>query len=67
MSYHLDPDNDPNEAYAVIPMPPQPRGPPEWTVTRNGVPVRHCPPHAHDLAERFASDSVSRQQLTSKK
>jgi hypothetical protein len=68
MSYHLDPDNDPNEAYAVIPMPPELRGPPEWwTVTRNGVPVRHYPPQAHDLAERFATDPAYRRQLANKK
>jgi hypothetical protein len=53
MSYHLDPDNDPNEAYALIPMPPELRGPPEWwAMTRNGVPLRHCPPQVHDLAEQ---------------
>jgi hypothetical protein len=26
MSYHLDSDNDPSEAYAVIPMPAELRG-----------------------------------------
>jgi hypothetical protein len=49
-------------------MPPELRGPPEWwTVTRNGVPVRHYPPQAHDLAERFATDPAYRQQLANKK
>jgi hypothetical protein len=38
-----------------------------WTVTRNGVPVRHYPPQAHDLAERFATDPAYRQQLANKK
>ena len=38
-----------------------------WTVTRNGVPVRHYPPKDRDLAERFATDPAYRQQLTNKK
>jgi len=68
MSYHPDPNNDPNEAYAVIPMPAELRGPADWwTVTHNGVPVRHYPPQAHDLAERFATDPAYRQALANKK
>jgi hypothetical protein len=66
MSYRPDPDNDLNEAYAVIPMPAELRGPADWwTVTRTGVPVRHYSPQAHDLAMRFATDPTYRQQLAS--
>ena len=66
MSYRPDPDNDLNEAYAVIPMPEELRGPADWwTVTRTGVPVRHYSPQAHDLAMRFATDPAYRQQLAS--
>ena len=66
MSYRPDPDNDPNEAYAVIPMPAELRGADDWwagwwTVTCNGVPVRHYPQQARDLAERFATDPAYRQ------
>jgi hypothetical protein len=41
MSFRPDPANDPNDAYAVIPMPAKLRGPPTdwWAVTHNGVPV----------------------------
>ena len=64
MSYHLDPDNGPGEAYAVILMPAELRGTSDywtgwWTVTRNGVPVRHYPPKDRDLAERFARSRLS--------
>ena len=31
-----------------------------WTVTHNGVPVRHCPPKDRDLTERFATDPAYR-------
>ena len=58
-------DNDPNGAYTVIPMPANLRGTSDywagwWTVTRNGVPVRHYPPKDYDLAERFAADPAYR-------
>jgi hypothetical protein len=38
-------DDDPNEAYEVVPIEPGPNGPPKgwWTVKRNGLPVRHFP------------------------
>ena len=67
-----NPDNDSNEAYTVIPMPAELRGTSDywigwWTVTRNGVPVRHYPPKDYGLAERFATDSAYRQQLANKK
>ena len=68
MSYHLDPDNDRNEAYAVIPMPAELGGPTDWwTVTAHGVPVWHFPPDKRDLAGRFATDPAYRQQCTNKK
>jgi hypothetical protein len=37
--------DDPNEAYEVVPIAQMGRGPPDswWTVTRNGIPVRHFP------------------------
>ena len=36
-------DDDPNEAYEVVPIEPGPHGPPKgwWTVKRNGTPVKH--------------------------
>jgi hypothetical protein len=38
-------DDDPNEAYEVVPIEPGPHGPPKgwWTVKRNGLPVGHFP------------------------
>lgn len=38
-SMPIDPDNDPNEAYEVVPMKPEPHGPPAdwWTLTCNGI------------------------------
>ena len=38
-------DDDPNEAYEVVPIGPGPHGLPKgwWTVKRNGLPVRHFP------------------------
>jgi hypothetical protein len=52
------PDNDPNEAYEVIPMPIQPHGPRDgwWTVICNGIPVHHFAPERRDLAERYQRD-----------
>ena len=39
----VDRDPDPNEAHEIVPMKPEPHGPPGdwWTVTRNGIPDRH--------------------------
>ena len=50
------PDDDPNEAYEVVPIEPGPHGPPHtwWTVKRNGIPVRHF--SGKETAERFATD-----------
>jgi hypothetical protein len=58
-------DADPNEAYEVIPMPDHPRGPRGgwWTVTCNGVPVRHFSPERRDLADRYATDPAYRASL----
>jgi hypothetical protein len=38
-------DDDPNEAYEVVPIEQGPHGPPKgwWTVKRNGLPVKHFP------------------------
>jgi hypothetical protein len=49
-------DDDPNEAYEVVPIEPGPHGPPKgwWTVKRNGLPVRHFP--GKEKAERYATD-----------
>ena len=68
MSYHPDPANDPNDAYAVIPMPAKLRGPPTgwWTVTHNGVPLWYFPSDKRDLAERFATDPAYRFEFVSK-
>lgn len=55
-------DEDPNEAYEVIPMPEKPHGPRGWwTVTCNGIPVSHC--SSRDIAERFATDPEHRAKL----
>ena len=67
MSYHPDPANDPNEAYAVIQTPAL-RGPVDWwTVTFHGESVRRYPPDKRDLAKRFANDPAYRQRCTNKK
>jgi hypothetical protein len=48
------PGNDPNAAYDAIPT----RG---WTVTSNGIPVRHFVNKAN--AERYATDAEYRASL----
>jgi hypothetical protein len=57
------PDDDPNEAYEVVPIEPGPHGPPHtwWTVKRNGIPVRHF--SGKETAERFATDREYRASL----
>jgi hypothetical protein len=49
-------DDDPNEAYEVVPIEPGPHGPHRtwWTVKRNGLPVRHFP--GKEKAELCATD-----------
>ena len=69
MTFKPDPKNDPNEAYAVIPMPARLRGPPtdRWAVTHNGIPVWFFPSNRRGLAERFATDPAFRLEFVSKK
>jgi hypothetical protein len=57
-------DDDPNEAYVVVPVEP---GPPKgwWTVKRNGIAVRHFP--GKEKAERFATDPEYRANLVTVK
>ena len=50
-------DYDPNEAYDIISMPEDVRGPKGWlTITYKGVPIRHYAPWARHLAEQFVSN-----------
>jgi hypothetical protein len=53
-----DHDPDPNEAYDVVPMKPEPHGPPGdwWTVRWNGIPDRNFSASRKAEAERYASD-----------
>lgn len=56
--------DDPNEAYDIVPMKEEPRGPSGWwTVTCNGIPVRHFGPDKRDTAERYATDPELRRQI----
>ena len=56
-------DDDPNEAYEVVPIEPASRGPPNgwWTVKRNGLPVKHFP--GREKAQRYATDREYRASL----
>jgi hypothetical protein len=56
-------DDDPNEAYEVVPTESGPHCPPKgwWTVKRNGLPVRHFP--GKEKAERYATDPEYRASL----
>ena len=60
-------DDDSNEAYAVVPIEPGPRGPLKgwWTVKRNGTPVRHFP--GKEKAQRYATDPEYRASLITTK
>ena len=60
-------DDDPNEAYEVVPIEPGPHGLPGgwWTVKRNGLPVRHFP--GKENAQRFATDPEYRASLAAGK
>jgi hypothetical protein len=55
--------NDPNEAYEVVPIEPGPHGPPKgwWTVKRNGLRVKHFP--GKEKARRYATDPEYRASL----
>jgi hypothetical protein len=56
------PDDDPNEAYEVVPRAHMQRGPPcWWTVKRNGIPVRHFP--GKEKAQRYATNPEYRASL----
>jgi hypothetical protein len=57
-------DDDPNEAYQVVPIEPGPNGPPK-TVKRNGIPVRHFP--GKQKALRYATDPEYRASLAAGK
>ena len=61
----LDPTNDPNEAYEVTHPPGNPHDIPAdwWTVTCNGLPVKHFAPHREADARRYATDPAYRLQL----
>jgi hypothetical protein len=56
-------EDDPNEAYEVVPVEPGPHGPPHirWTVKRKGVPVRYFP--REEEAQRYATDREYRASL----
>jgi hypothetical protein len=60
-------DDDPNEAYEVVPIELGPHGPPKgwWTVKRNGTPVKHFP--GKEKAQRFATDREYRASLVAGK
>ncbi len=62
MKFTLDPDNDPNEAYEVVPMKEEPHGPRGWwTVLCNGIPVHHFGPSHKADADRYATDPEYRR------
>ena len=60
-------DDDPNDAYEVLPIEPGPHGPPKgwWTVKRSGIAVRHFP--GKEKAERYATDPEYRASLAAGK
>jgi hypothetical protein len=61
----VDRDPDPNEAYDVVPMKPDPHGPPGdwWTVTKNRIPDRHFSASRKAEAERYATDPAHRAMI----
>jgi len=61
----IDPSNDPNEAYELTHPPGDPHDLPSdwWTVTCNGIPVRHFSPDRKAEAERYMVDPVWRAEL----
>ena len=60
-------DDDPNEAYVVVPTEPGPNGPPKgwWPVKRNGIAVRHF--SGKEKAQRYATDPEYRASLVTGK
>ena len=65
----VDRDPDPNEAYDVVPMLPEPHGPPGdwWTVTRNGIPERQFSASRRAEAERYATYPAYRAAIRGEK
>lgn len=61
----LDPVNDPNEAYEVVPMKWHAHGPRVgwWTVLCNGIEVYHFAPDNKAEADRYATDAEYRRSL----
>ena len=54
-------DYDPKEAYGIVSVPEDLRGPRGWlTVTYKGVPIRNYAPWARHLAEQFVSNPKAR-------
>ena len=66
MRFTIDPDDDPNEAYDVVPMPEEPHGPRGWwSVTANGIPVWHF--GAIEKARQYATDAAHRLSMVKDK
>ena len=65
----VDRDPDPNEAYEIVPMKPEPHGPPAdwWSVARNGIPDRHFSASRKAEAERYATDLAHRAAIRGEK
>jgi hypothetical protein len=56
-------DYDPNQAYDIIHVPEDLRGPKGWwTITYNGIPIRRYAPWARHLAEQFVSNPNARRE-----
>jgi hypothetical protein len=56
-------DYDPNEAYDIVCVPEDVRGPKGWlTITYKGAPIRHYAPWARHLAEQFVSNPKARRE-----
>ena len=56
-------DYDPNEAYDIISVPEDVRGPKGWlTITYKGAPIRHYARWARHLAEQFVSNPNARHE-----
>ena len=56
----IDPANDSNEAYEVVPANLREGW---WTATCNGIPVYHFSPNARAKADRYATDPEYRLSL----
>lgn len=60
-SHHIDPDNDPSEAYELHPADWREGW---WTATCNGVPVHHF--HDEAKGRRYVSDPAYRLSLVTR-